>query len=265
MAEFARADAVDPLIVGVARSIGGGRLAAADFVDRVHRWVRHHVRFVQDRDLAAPLAAWLDAGNVAEVLIRPAELVRMPEAQGDCDDFSMLAAALLRAGGVPVSFRTVAANPAAPRDFSHVYVVAHTPEGNVPVDASHGRTAGWEAPDVFDRRQDWGVGMNGLGCGCDVDYVPGLGLVSTVAPAATAAPWWQQLLQAGTQITQTVLQKPVYQSGPQGTTIYQGQVPTVGAPGTVGIAPNIIPGVSNSTLLLGGLAVLMVMSLGRRR
>lgn len=255
MSQLARADSSDPVVSSIARSLSGG--TARDYVGRVHHWVRHNVRFVQDVDLAAPLAEVLGGESVSEVLIRPRELVRMPAPQGDCDDFSMVTLALLHAGGIPASFATVAANPAAPLDYSHVYVVAHLPDGDVPVDSSHGARAGWEAPNVLNRLKRWGVGM-GLGC-CGADEY-GLGEID-----------WGAIIQAGitsgTQIVQGVLQKPVYQSGgPNGTTIYSGQVPTVAPAGSV-VGAQILPGVDNSTLLLGGLGLVAVLALmgGRRR
>jgi predicted transglutaminase-like cysteine proteinase len=262
MFDLAIVDATDPIVTGIARALRCS--SVRHYVESVHDWVRRHVRFVQDVDLAAPLGI----GPVAEVLIRPRELVRMPQPMGDCDDYSMLTMALLQAGGIPASFATVAANSAQPSDYSHVYVIAHTPEGDIPVDASHGGYAGWAAPNLFNRLREWSVGMAGLGCGCDVGYVEGLGFVaSTSAPAAP--PWWQQLITSGitsgTQIAQTVLQRPTYYSGPDGTTIYaSGQSPTVAPPGS-SVGSQILPGVDNSTVLLGGIAVLVAVAMLSRR
>lgn len=59
-----------------------------------------------------------------ELLIAPAILLAMPTPEGDCDDFSMLTAALLEAARIPWEFVTVAADHDSPGRFSHVYVRA---------------------------------------------------------------------------------------------------------------------------------------------
>ncbi len=125
----------------------------------VWRWVRSRVSFVDDLTTARPLGA-LDA-PVVEVLIRPVDLSAMCanggcRRVGDCDDFSMYVAALLVALGRRVSFVTVAADPVAPRQFSHVYVASYPPEGRVALDASHGPSAGWETAHAW-RRQEWPI------------------------------------------------------------------------------------------------------------
>lgn len=260
MSALANEDSRDLQIVGIARMLGGGKLPPAQFAKNVHGWVRDHVRFVQDREIAFMLPRAVDAFRVSEVLIRPRELVRMADPMGDCDDFSMLTASLLTAGGVDASFATVAANPGAPKDYSHVYNVANLQGGDMAIDSSHGDYAGWEAPNLFGKLREWSlsgmggmIGMGGLACACNGGSDDGLGLVG-----AGAVPWWQQLITSGTQIAQTVLQKPVYQSGPTGTTIYGGggQSPTVTNPGSQVISPQLVPGLDNTTLVLGGLGVL---------
>ena len=54
----------------------------------------------------------------------------MPAPAGDCDDFSMLTAALLEASGIPWEFVTVAADRDSPGRFSHVYVRALVEEAD---------------------------------------------------------------------------------------------------------------------------------------
>lgn len=54
---------------------------------------------------------------------------------GDCKSFSIATGALLRALGIPYKYRFTAYS--AGGDFSHVYVVADTPDGWVPIDAVH--------------------------------------------------------------------------------------------------------------------------------
>lgn len=130
-------------------------------------WVHDRIRFQQDQTTAHPLNRELGNAPVIEVLIRPVDMSGIIRsgyhAVGDCDDFSMYAAALLLAAGIDAAYCTVAADPASPEDYSHVYVVAYAPAGSghvmrVPVDASHGRWPGWEAENKFGRRKEWPIG-----------------------------------------------------------------------------------------------------------
>jgi hypothetical protein len=58
----------------------------------------------------------------------------------------MAAGAMLTAIGVPVGLVTIAADPAAPEVYSHVYLIAHAPSGDIAVDASNGLRSNWYAP-----------------------------------------------------------------------------------------------------------------------
>lgn len=135
-------------------------------VDACWRWVKNHIRFQHDQTISSPIDE-LKNNPVIEVLIRPVDMSNIirggGQAVGDCDDFSMYLAAMLLCAGVDVAFATVAADPAAPTDYSHVYVVAYAGAGNghsmrIPVDASHGKFAGWEVENRFGRRKEWPIG-----------------------------------------------------------------------------------------------------------
>ncbi len=146
MAAYAIADARSPIVRRAALEAIAG-LPARDQrkeAERVWHWVRRRVRFIEDRELATGLEGIEPDG--AEVLVRPVDLLTMPTPVGDCDDFAMLTAAMLRALGIPWAFRTVAAEPGHPQTYSHVYVVALLPEGELPLDTSHGPRPGWEVP-----------------------------------------------------------------------------------------------------------------------
>lgn len=132
-----------------------GRLCPAHLsprqkVEAIFSYVKELVAFTSDENLAAPLAGvWSSKLPIIEVLIRPRDLLEMCRSGGcrrmaDCDDFSMLAAALLRACGIRSSFVTVAADLRDPSRFSHVYVAAYPNGERVPLDTSHGPYAGWE-------------------------------------------------------------------------------------------------------------------------
>lgn len=101
-----------------------------------------------------------DESDDVEMLIRPVDVSlfnrRGIKPFGDCDDFAMYSASLLTALGISNSFRTVAANPLAPSQFSHIYTVAFLPDGNeVVMDTSHGPVVGWEAPNELGRVKTW--------------------------------------------------------------------------------------------------------------
>jgi len=120
------------------------------------------MHFVHDEDTGAP---WADMGRwrpIVETLMRPCDQVVAPQPQGDCDDFSMYGAAHLLARGVPCSFVTVAADSSDPSIYSHVYLAAYPRSGKyagrrVPLDLSHGGSAGWETSNRYGKRREWPV------------------------------------------------------------------------------------------------------------
>jgi hypothetical protein len=82
---------------------------------------------------------------VDQTLIGPVAFLSMPRPTGDCPQFSMLAKSMLRVLCVPAWFKTIAAEPEAPRTFSHVYnVVDIGDRGTVPFDSSNGPEPGVE-------------------------------------------------------------------------------------------------------------------------
>lgn len=83
---------------------------------------------------------------VDQTLIPPASLLAMEPPEGDCPQFSMLGAAMLSVCCIPSWFKTIAADPAEPNTFSHVYLVVDVgrPGRLLPFDASHGPEPGAE-------------------------------------------------------------------------------------------------------------------------
>lgn len=158
---------------------GGG----ADPVQAVFNHVKGQMSFVRDEVIAMPMQPNHDV-PIVEVLVRPVDMATMCAGgqcrrMGDCDDYSMYAAALLMNLGVDVSFVTLAADPADPARYSHVYVAAY-PEGRggprVALDVSHGKYAGWEAADQFGKKREWPVGGGGW-----MKWLAGGGLVWAAA------------------------------------------------------------------------------------
>ncbi len=136
MGELARADsdsrevraAVQPLV-------SRNRL---DTIDNIYWWIKRRVHFTRDSDLAAPLGL-VDVVPV-EVLVRPVDLLRMPEGREDCDGFTMLAASMFEAVGVPWRFVTIGADADKPDQFTHVYLeVQPTPYATIWASSHPGR------------------------------------------------------------------------------------------------------------------------------
>lgn len=132
------------------------------------------------------LQAWLGKADELQLLIEPAAVLKMADPKGDCAVYTTLICALLTVAGVGWEIVTVAVDPHQPDIFSHVYPRAILADGQrLPLDASHGKFAGWEVPaERVTRKQIWdqagnaiedqdsgyrglhGVNMRGLGCPC---------------------------------------------------------------------------------------------------
>jgi hypothetical protein len=203
-----REDSQHPIVIAAAdqatAGIPDGQIERA--IAAVHRWVKSHVRFVQDSALAASLSGFVP--EETEVLIRPADLLAMPQPQGDCDDYAMAAGAILAALGIPVALVTIAGDPATPNTYSHVYLLAAAPNGAIAVDASHGPRSSWYAP-AAGKAKIWEVQPV-------ITRAPGLGAID-----------WNSIIQtgvkAGAQIaTNVTMPSGTYQqAGPQGTVVYR--------------------------------------------
>lgn len=166
MAAYVRADANSPQVQQEAASVAAPDATPQEIIDGVFWHVKRLIRFQEDGTTARPLQSHLaNAGlgdyNVVEVLIRPRDMVTWRSDTGkgqvgDCDDFAMLTAALLKARGIEAKFVTVAADPSMPGQFSHVYVAAYPPSGRVALDTSHGEYPGWETA-AYSRKEEWGI------------------------------------------------------------------------------------------------------------
>ena len=119
---------------------------------------KHKVRFIPDE--RAMLALYGTDDDV-DFLVSPPVLMRMNRPAGDCDDFTMLACALLALNNVAWEIVTIKADPTEPGRWSHVYLRAVLENGRrLVLDPTNGTYPGWEVPscDVF-RKQVWD--MNG--------------------------------------------------------------------------------------------------------
>lgn len=167
MCEHIRRDARSPIVISTARRICATARcqSASDAARAVWLFVKQRVRFVHDDDLIARLFGEQDQ---LELLIAPAALLQMKQPAGDCDDFTMLACALLAALGVKSQVVCICCDFADPSRFSHVYARAWLPDSNswLAVDASHGKFPGWKVPAQHTfREQNYDLNGN---CAADV-------------------------------------------------------------------------------------------------
>lgn len=229
--------------------------SARELIDATFEWIKSHIQFVEDEQILKRLFG-IDSGT--ELLIKPSRLLSMNNPMGDCDDFSMLTKSILINLGVDTSLVTVAANKSAIGRWSHVYNMAHLEDGSLlPIDSSHGKYVGWEAPGVS-RKGMWkdkegGENMNVktnnvLG---DIDWEAILTPISQVGGSILKAQYGQPQLAPGTYIR-----------GADGSILTNQPVTTAGilpaGAGSVGSSlSSILP-----IILVGGL---MLLVLGGRR
>ncbi len=168
MGRYAMEDAATPQIQNDAQRCMAGAADEVDAVRNVWGMTQGKIQFLRDEVTGAPLASGVLAGkgDVVEVLVRPRDMAALPVGSriGDCDDYSMYAASVLVAMGVPCGFVTVAGDDTHPGMFTHVYVVAYPKGGDgqrvrVALDASHGKEFGWEALQMkpWARWREWPV------------------------------------------------------------------------------------------------------------
>ena len=157
MCRYIRESTDDPAIRLAAQyawqHFGGGSPDPAMKAWAVFWFVKHNVKFVVDE---APMFR-LGEANQQDLLISPSVLIRMRDPQEDCDGFTMLGAALLKALDVPFVIVTIAAGPDDPSRWPHVFLMAMLSTGPLPIDASHGSGPGWMVPAAHTFRwQAWG-------------------------------------------------------------------------------------------------------------
>lgn len=129
------------------------------FLLQIFNWVKKTVKFSEDEVTLELNGLEIDPYGT-ELLIRPDLLLQMPEPRGDCDDFSTLIASILLTSRSfdDIYFVTIAADPARPEDFTHVYLAVRNPTTGklVYMDASHGQMLGWEYPGAF-KKEFWKI------------------------------------------------------------------------------------------------------------
>jgi hypothetical protein len=159
MLEYSTADAQEPAIKNATAQAIAGRRSKQGKAAGIFNWICARLHYVEDKDLH--LGDFRPDCADAEILIRPADVLRMPQPAGDCDEYSMLARAMLLSAGIRASFITVECDEDAPGDYSHIYVRAYTPAAlafdAIPNAAVHG--IGYEVAPTGKRRE-WSEGGN---------------------------------------------------------------------------------------------------------
>jgi hypothetical protein len=121
-----------------------GSVKNVNEIEAVLAWVKRNIEF---------------RGENAETLQSPAVTLQLRA--GDCDDHSMLIAAMVKSLGYQVQFKTVATQRMSPGQFSHVYVIVRDKRTGqwVPLDSTVPNSfAGWEPPMIYRSRTYRGMG-----------------------------------------------------------------------------------------------------------
>ena len=126
----ARSERIRALALAILRQAGVPGKAYEAEVAAIHRWMQTTIRYTRD--------------PVGQETVQTPEHTAFVLQAGDCDDFSVLEAALLGALGHPTRFVTIGYTP---RAFSHVYLEVQVRGRWIPLDPIMAdKPVGWEAP-----------------------------------------------------------------------------------------------------------------------
>jgi hypothetical protein len=129
----ARSPKIRALAINILREAGVPEKAYRQEMVALHNWVRDRIRYTKD--------------VVGQETLCPPEELAFNSMAGDCDDKSMLLAALLGSVGISSRYKVIGITP---RSYSHVYLQARPgPPGSAWISLDpimKGKPAGWEAP-----------------------------------------------------------------------------------------------------------------------
>jgi transglutaminase-like putative cysteine protease len=162
MIALARSSASTPLISSIINSLLvslPSHPSKRDLARAIWWWVKKHVTFCNDEEILANELGY-EKDPMQELLIPPATLLAMPKPMGDCDDFSILTASLLKCAQIPCWFVSIAVDEETPERFSHVFVKCYLEDERqfMTMDVSHGGIPGWETQREVYRRAEWFIG-----------------------------------------------------------------------------------------------------------
>lgn len=171
-----RSPKIRALAINILRSSGVPEKAYYKEMVALHNWVRDKIRYTRD--------------VFGQETLCPPEEIAFNTQAGDCDDKSMLLAALLGAAGMATRYKVIGVTP---RSYSHVYLQARPgPPGTPWISLDpimKGKPAGWEAPasmvkiaKVFPENSPEEGPMHGLG------YIADSRIVSFLEPDPAPQP-----------------------------------------------------------------------------
>lgn len=204
----------------------------------VYSWVQRNIRYVPD--------------PVNKETVRPADVILRREVMaGDCDDINgVLLPSMVGTIGIPTRLVTVAADPAMPDQFTHVYAEALIDGRWIALDSARvGAAFGLEPERVY-RRQYWKLNFNGP----QVGLLNGPGLTFDWGSLFSNLP---DIVQSTAQVVSAGRGYPTYpvpyqNPYPGGIVTGAGYPPNRGTAVSAGASTNISP-----LLLVGGLALLV--------
>jgi hypothetical protein len=149
-----RSPKIHALALNIVRAAGVDEKDYTGEVVAIHNYVRDNIRYTKD--------------VVGQETLYPPEEVAFNSKAGDCDDKSMLVAALLGSIGTPTRFVTIGVTPDR---YSHVYLQAKPKDQWISLDPiMRDKPAGWEVPPyvvkvrkVYTENAPQELSMNGLG------------------------------------------------------------------------------------------------------
>lgn len=214
-------------------------------VRALYDWVRRNIRFVKD--------------PVGKETISSARWI-LSHRFGDCDEINaILLPALLGVVGYRTRLVTIAGNPNAPEQFTHVYAEVFVRGRWIPVDAARPGTSFGSAPSRYFRKRVWSLsdgrfedlrGLSGYATANPI-YIP--------AEAGSLGGFWESFTKALPGLTKSATDVISTLRAPR-TSLVPGasfQFPAAVAPAPAGIDTN--------TLLIGALLIGGAIWLSRKR
>ena len=135
--------------IQILRDAGVANFGVMDRLQAFYAWISQPANFLYVPDPIGPFGP--------KETVRPARTLFQVKG-GDCDDYSALLASLLGTVGIRSRLVTIAADPAAPNDFSHIYPEAEVSRNVwIPLDAARPGAQFGLAPPRYFRKRIWSL------------------------------------------------------------------------------------------------------------